>query len=159
MGFALSDIELTSSAFEQNDNIPARYTGEGEDVSPPLSWNNVPDGTRSFAVICHDPDAPLVIAEGTYGFAHWVLYNVPGSVTQLQENTSDYTTGKNDFGKEGYGGPMPPGGHGVHHYYFWVLALDREPDLEGGLTLWQLLARIEPHLLGMNRLVGNYERP
>lgn len=158
MGFALSGMELKSSAFEQGGNIPARHTGEGEDVSPALSWSNVPDGTRSFAVLCHDPDAPLVTPQGTYGFVHWTLYNIPASVKQLEEGTSDYTTGRNDFAKQGYGGPMPPNGHGVHRYYFWVLALDREPDLEAGLTMWELLAKIEPHILGMNRLVGNYER-
>ncbi len=89
---------------------------------------------------------------------HWVLYNIPASVTSLAEGVADYTQGKNDFGNSGYGGPMPPVGHGRHHYYFWVLALDKELDLEAGLTQWQLLARVEPSLIGMNRLVGNFER-
>ncbi len=71
---------------------------------------------------------------------------------------SQYTEGASDFGKDGYGGPMPPEGHGVHHYFFWVLALDEALDLEAGLTMEQLLAKIEPHVLGMNRLVGTYQR-
>lgn len=158
MGFALSTLQLTSPAFANGGAIPKKHTGEGEDVSPALEWSNVPDGTQSFAVICHDPDAPLVSPSGTYGFVHWVLYNIPGSVRSLAEGTSEYTRGKSDFGREGYGGPMPPNGHGVHHYFFWVLALNQELNLEPGLTLWQLLAKVEPHVIGMNRLVGTYER-
>ena len=157
MGFALSDMQLRSAAFESRGAIPARHTGEGEDVSPQLSWSGAPDGAKSFAVICHDPDAPLV-TPGTYGFVHWVLYDLPGSATGLEEGTGEGTAGANDFGGSGYGGPMPPEGHGVHHYFFWVLALDRELDLEPGLTLWQFLERAEPHIIGMNRLVGTYER-
>lgn len=157
MGFALSNMQLTSSAFATGGAIPARHTGEGEDVSPALEWTNVPDGTQSFALICHDPDAPLV-SPGTYGFVHWVLYNIPGSVRNLAEGTKEYTSGKSDFGRPGYGGPMPPNGHGRHHYFFWLLALDQELNLEPGLSLWQLLEKVEPHVIGMNRLVGTYER-
>lgn len=157
MGFALSDLALTSPAFRSGGAIPKRHTGEAEDVSPALSWSNVPDGTKAFAVICHDPDAPL-IKNDKYGFVHWVLYDIPGSVTALEEGTNEFTRGRNDFGNEGYGGPMPPPGHGVHQYYFWILALDAALDLEPGLDQWQLLERVEPHVLGMNRLVGTYER-
>lgn len=158
MGFALSDMTLTSSAFEPGTSIPAKHTGEGEDISPALSWSNPPEGTKSFAVICHDPDAPLVTPRGTYGFVHWVLYNIPASVSSLDEGMKEHTSGKSDFGKLGYGGPMPPNGHGTHQYYFWVLALNDELNLEAGLTLWELLERIEPQVTGMNRLVGLYER-
>jgi Raf kinase inhibitor-like YbhB/YbcL family protein len=158
MGFALSDMRVESSAFSHQEPIPSQYTGEGEDVSVPLSWSDAPDGVRSFAVICHDPDAPLC-KPGSYGFVHWAVYNIPASVTRLEEGGADrYTNGQNDFGKNGYAGPMPPEGHGTHHYYFWVLALDRETDLEPGLTMWELLERIEPHVIGMNRLVGTYRR-
>jgi len=157
MGFALSAMQLKSSAFQNRGEIPAKYTGEGANVSPPLEWTNVPEGTKSFAIICHDPDAPL-ISNGTYGFVHWLLYNIPASVTSLAEGGGDYTKGINDFNKEGYGGPMPPEGHGVHHYFFWVLALNKELNLEPGLSLWDFLERVEPHVLGMNRLVGVYER-
>lgn len=158
MGFALSEITLTSSAFTDGGAIPAKYTGEGEDVSPALSWRNAPEGTQAFAVVCHDPDAPLIGPRGTYGFVHWVLYNIPGDVTELPEGVSAYTTGQTDFGKTGYGGPMPPEGHGVHRYYFWVLALNANTQFEPGLSLWELLERIEPNVIGMNRLVGSYER-
>ena len=157
MGFALSDMTLTSSAFGRGEPIPTKHTGEGEDVSPALSWRGQPEGTRSYALICHDPDAPLV-KPGTYGFVHWVQYGIPGSIVELPEGGGDYIQGINDFGKPGYGGPMPPEGHGTHHYFFWLLALDADADLEPGLTMWGLLEKIEPNVIAMNRLVGTYTR-
>ncbi len=150
-------MQLTSPAFGAGGAIPAKHTGEGEDVSPALAWSDAPEGTRSFAVICHDPDAPLV-TPGRYGYVHWVLYNIPGSASSLKETTNEHTQGVSDFGRLGYGGPMPPEGHGVHHYFFWLLALDAEPDLEAGLGMWDLLEKTEPHVIGMNRLVGTYRR-
>jgi len=157
MGFALSDMTLTSSAFDRGGPIPTRHTGEGEDVSPALSWRGQPNGTKSYALICHDPDAPLV-KPGTYGFVHWVLYGIPGSIVEFPEGGGDCIQGINDFGKPGYGGPMPPEGHGTHHYFFWLLALDADVDLEPGLTMWGLLEKIEPNVIAMNRLVGTYTR-
>jgi len=156
--FALSDLQITSNAFSQNDQIPARHTGESDDISPALTWANVPKEARSLAVFCHDPDAPVISSAGNYGFVHWVYYNIPATTTNLPEGCSAYTSGKNDFGKSGYNGPMPPNGHGPHHYYFWVVALDATLNLEEGLTLSQLIEKIQPHTLGMNRLVGTYER-
>ena len=157
MGFALSDMTLMSSAFERGGPIPAKYTGEDDDVSPALSWSGQPEGTKSFALICHDPDAPLV-KPGTYGFVHWVLYGIPGSAAALREGTADYIQGINDFGNSGYGGPMPPEGHGTHHYFFWLLALDADLEIEPGLSMWELLEKIEPKVTAMNRLVGTYSR-
>lgn len=157
MKFALSDLRVTSPAFAEGAPIPSKHTGEGEDTSPPLEWSAVPDGTQSFAVICHDPDAP-VVSSGGYGFVHWVIYNIPGSATGLPEGVADHATGPSDFGKAGYGGPMPPNGHGTHRYFFWVLALGRAADLEPGLTMREFLEKIEPDVLGMNRLTGTYER-
>ena len=157
MGFALSEMKLVSSAFQERENIPEKFTGEGDDVSPALSWSNVPESTKSFALFCHDPDAPLV-TPGNYGFVHWVLYNIPASVTLLIEDDKSYTSGVNNFGNSGYGGPMPPEGHGLHHYFFWILALDAELDLEPDLSLAELLQAIEPSVIGMNRLVGAYSR-
>lgn len=157
MGFALSEMQLKSPAFENRGQIPQKHTGYGEDISPPLEWTNVAEGTRAFAIICHDPDAPLILP-GTYGFVHWVLYNIPGSAPGLPEGSGDYTKGVNDMNNQGYNGPKPPAGHGVHHYFWWLLALNKELNLEPGLTQWQLLDRIEPHVIGMNRLVGIYEK-
>jgi Raf kinase inhibitor-like YbhB/YbcL family protein len=157
MGFALSDMQLTSPAFGQGGPIPTRHTGEAQDLSPELAWSNVPEGTKSFAIICHDPDAPLV-KPGTYGFVHWVLYGIPASVSELPEGAEEYVQGVNDFGTAGYGGPMPPPGHGRHHYFFWLLALDTDDELPTGLSMWELLEKIEANLIGMNRLVGTYAR-
>lgn len=157
MAFALSTMQLESSAFAAGGAIPTKHTGEGDDVSPALSWQGAPEGTKGFAVICHDPDAPLV-QNGSYGFVHWVLYNLPAATSELKEGSGEGTPGLNDFGKTGYGGPMPPEGHGVHHYYFWVLALDKATGLPEGLKLHDVLKQVEPHLLGMNRLVGTYRR-
>lgn len=158
MGFALSNMQLTSTAFGQGGAIPSKHSGEGEDVSPDLTWADAPEGTKAFAVICHDPDAPLITSQGTYGFVHWVLYNIPSTTNSLSEGTSEHTSGKSGFGKQGYGGPMPPNGHGKHQYYFWILALSEEVEYESGLTMEELLARVEPICTGMNRLVGVYER-
>ncbi len=157
MGFALSSMQLTSSAFNDGTNIPQQYTGEGADISPQLSWTDAPEATKSFALICHDPDAPL-ISPGSYGYVHWVLYNIPFNINSLEENTDLYTSGVNDFGNLGYGGPMPPNGHGIHHYYFWLLALDLEPSLQEKLSLWELLSVVEPNVIGMNRLIAKYSR-
>ncbi|ATJ81914.1 YbhB/YbcL family Raf kinase inhibitor-like protein [Halomonas beimenensis] len=157
MAFAFSKLQVTSSAFENRQEIPIKYTGEGDDLSPPLEWANPPEGTKGYAVICHDPDAPLV-QHGSYGFVHWVLYNLPSSTTSLKEATSSGTRGRNDFNRNGYGGPMPPEGHGLHQYYFWVLALDKPTALPEGISMAELLKQVEPHLIGMNRLIGTYRR-
>lgn len=158
MGFAPSKMQLASAAFRNGAAIPTKHTGEGADVSPAMSWSDAPQGTKSFALVCHDPDAPLVSPGGTYGFVHWVLYNIPASVHELAEGTSEFTAGLHDGGNAGYMGPMPPNGHGVHHYFFWLLALDEETRLAKGLTLWQLLEKLEPHVIGMNRMYGTYQR-
>ena len=158
MGFAPSAMQLTSAAFAPMARIPKQYTGEGADISPPLAWRNAPPGTKSFALVVHDPDAPLVTTSA-YGFTHWVLYNIPGSVTELREAEKSFTSGHNSFGKPGYGGPMPPELHGVHHYYFWLFALRSDTKLAAGLSMQDLFAAIEPQVLGMNRLIGTYSRP
>ena len=158
MGFAPSTMQLTSTAIEYHKPIPDKHTGVAENTSPALAWTDAPKGTQGFAIICHDPDAPLVTPKGMYGFVHWVLYNIPASIDSLEEGTVRFTTGVNDAGKPGYTGPLPPPGHGKHHYYFWVLALGKETNLPPGLSLWELLKAIEPDVLGMNRLIGTYKR-
>jgi Raf kinase inhibitor-like YbhB/YbcL family protein len=150
--FFVADLEVSSPAFGPLGPIPAKHSGDGPDVSPPLEWSGVPDGTRSFAVVVHDPDAPLVD-----GFTHWVLYGIPGDVRSLEEGTGDYVPGRNNMGNQAYNGPAPPPGHGVHHYYFWVYALDTELDLEPGLDRRALLDRIEDHVIEQARFVGTYE--
>ncbi|MCB1844671.1 MAG: YbhB/YbcL family Raf kinase inhibitor-like protein [Halioglobus sp.] len=157
MKFALSDMQLKSDAFAPGGVIPRKYTGEGADISPALSWSGAPPATKSYALVCYDPDAPL-LADGACGFTHWLLYNVPASVSELSEGCDDFTSGLNHFDKQAYGGPMPPEGHGTHRYFFWLLALDKDLELPPGLTMKELLSAVEPSMLAMNRLVGTYER-
>lgn len=151
-------MQLTSSAFEALGRIPTTHTGEGEDISPVLAWSGAPANARAFALVCHDPDAPLLTPRA-YGWVHWVLYNIPASVTTLAEGESGYTCGTNEAGNARYNGPMPPEGHGLHHYYFWLMALDTDTKLPAGLSMVELFAAIEPHVIAMNRLVGVYSRP
>jgi Raf kinase inhibitor-like YbhB/YbcL family protein len=153
MGLNIQDLEISSPAFDAGGRIPTRHARDGDDVSPELRWSGVPDGTAQLAVVCHDPDAPL-----PHGFTHWVVYGIPADASGIEEGGGGrYTEGENDFGEQGYGGPMPPEGHGTHHYYFWVYALDTEVDAAPGLTREDLLDRIGDHIIEQNRVVGTYE--
>lgn len=150
-------LEIKSSAFKNGESIPVKYTGKGEDISPPLVWSDVPEGTKGFALISDDPDAPM----GTW--VHWVLYNIPANITSLPENLPKTETldngalqGKNDFRKYGYGGPCPPGG--THRYYFKVFALDTVIKAGPGLTKMQLLKAMDNHILARGELMGKYSR-
>jgi Raf kinase inhibitor-like YbhB/YbcL family protein len=145
-------LKLSSPAFAGHSRIPPRHAGDGEDLAPPLEWSGVPEGTRAFAVVVHDPDAPLVD-----GFTHWVAYGIPGDATGVPEGGGGVTQGSNSFGAEGYNGPAPPAGHGTHHYYFWVYALDDDLNVEPGLDRRALFARIEDHVIEQARLVGTYK--
>ncbi len=148
-----ADLEIGSPAFEPGGAIPERHTADGEDVSPEVTWSGVPDGTRQLAFICHDPDAPL-----PDGFTHWVVYGIPADETGIPEGGgSQFREGQNDFGNQGWNGPAPPEGHGVHHYYFWLYALDTEIDADPGLTRAELLDRIRDHVIEQARVVGTYE--
>lgn len=148
----VADLKVTSPAFDHHQRIPDKHSGDGEDVSPELMWSGAPEGTRGFAVVVHDPDAPLVD-----GFTHWVAYNIPAAVNHLPQGGGDQVTqGSNSFGNSGYNGPAPPAGHGTHHYYFWVYALDDDLDLPPGLDRRRLLERIEDHVLEQARLVGTF---
>ncbi len=148
-------IQVSSPAFEAGGAIPQKYTGEGEDTSPPLEWSGLPEGTREIALICDDPDAPT-----PKPFVHWVLYKIPADTTSLAEGSTPQGSfeGRNDFGSTGYGGPMPPEGHGVHHYHFKVYALDAELDAPEGLSKDQVMSAMEGHVLDEGELVGTYER-
>jgi len=151
------DIELTSSAFAESGMIPPQYTCDGQDVSPPLRWESVPEGTGSIALICDDPDAPM----GT--FVHWVLYNLPANVKELPEGVPVEETlpngarqGTSDFGTTGYGGPCPPGG--THRYFFKIYALDAPVELSACATKAELLGAMEGHILAQGQLMGKYKR-
>lgn len=151
-------FQLSSSAFGNGEQIPAIYTGDGADHSPPLAWSDQPAGTASFALVCDDPDAP----RGTW--VHWVLFNLPGNARELpQQLPTDGTLpggarqGQNDFGRLGYGGPAPPRGR-PHRYFFKLYALDARLDLPVGATKAQLLSAIEGHVLAEAQLLGTYQR-
>ncbi len=150
-------LQLTSSAFSHSESIPARYTCEGEDLSPPLAWSGAPAGTQSFALIMDDPDAP----GGT--FVHWVVYNLPANVTSLPEGIrSDASLpqgavhGQNSWGRRDYGGPCPPSG--THRYFFTLYALDRQLSLAPGATKEALLQAMEGHILAQAQLMGTYQK-
>jgi Raf kinase inhibitor-like YbhB/YbcL family protein len=148
-------ITLTSTAFSEGAPIPSDYTCDGADISPPLAWSEVPSGTQSLALIVDDPDAP----RGTW--VHWVLYNVPATVTELPPNVplerslpNGAKQGRNDFGKIGYGGPCPP--RGTHRYYFKLYALDTQLALDAGATKQELLDAMAGHILAEGQLMGTY---
>jgi Raf kinase inhibitor-like YbhB/YbcL family protein len=144
-------LALHSPAFSNHEPIPRRHARDGDNVAPALEWSGVPDGTKAFAVVVHDPDAPPVD-----GFTHWVAYGIPSAATGLPEGGGDAIVGVNSSGDSGYRGPGPPPGHGPHHYYFWVYALDEDLDLEPGLDRRALLERIEDHVIEQARLIGIY---
>lgn len=151
--FNVADLAVSSPAFEPHGAIPARHCAEGENVAPALQWTGTPAGTRSFAIVMHDPDAPLVD-----GFTHWVAYGIAGDATGLPEGGGDAVAGVHSRGRPGYTGPAPPPGHGLHHYYFWLYALDADLALEPGLGRRDLLARIEDHVIEQARVVGTFQR-
>lgn len=155
MSLKLGNLRITSSAFGPGGKIPKRHAGDGDNLSPPLEWSGAPKGTKEFALLCFDPDAPL-----PRGFVHWVLYGIPADVTKVAEGQGPkaFVGGVNGTGKTGYMGPYPPNGHGVHHYYFWIYALDNPLILKPGLNLEQTIDAISPHILEQARIVGTYER-
>ncbi|HZR18827.1 MAG TPA: YbhB/YbcL family Raf kinase inhibitor-like protein [Verrucomicrobiae bacterium] len=151
-------MQLTSTAFGEGQSIPSKYTCDGENVSPPLSWNGLPQGTKSLALIADDPDAP----SGTW--VHWVLYDLPPTTTELPEGLakSQYIPGGakqglNDFKHLGYGGPCPPPGK-AHRYYLKLYALDRVLELKPGATKNEVERAMEKHTLAQSQLMGMYKR-
>jgi Raf kinase inhibitor-like YbhB/YbcL family protein len=158
-------IRITSSAFAQGHPIPKKHTGEGEDVSPALAWSDLPEKTKELVLICDDPNAPT-----PEPWVHWVIYNLPGTIKGLPEGLPRKTRlkepagalqGKNSWPAAeaiGYRGPMPPRGHGVHHYYFKLYALDAHVVLEPGLDKKTVLEKIHNHVLDTGVLMGTYER-
>jgi len=151
---------LTSTAFAPNGPIPAKYTCEGADTSPPLEWSGAPSGIRSFALIVDDPDAPDP-AKPQRVYVHWVVYNILASATKLPENAaksglpSGAVQGSNDWGKQTYGGPCPPIGR--HRYFFKLSALDTELKLNNPNKA-QLEKAMQGHIVGNAQLIGTYQK-
>ena len=151
-------FQISSSAFDEGQPIPTRYTADNRNVSPPLLWTDPPAGTLSLALVCEDPDAP----RGTW--THWVLFNLPPTTRSLAKGlpptspTQDGAEqGVNDFGKVGYGGPSPPPGK-PHRYFFKLFALDQMLDLPPGASRAQLLSAMKGHVLGEAEIMGTYQR-
>ncbi|MGH7950586.1 MAG: YbhB/YbcL family Raf kinase inhibitor-like protein [Limisphaerales bacterium] len=155
---SVMNIEITSAAFSEGGLIPQKYTCQGDDISPPLKWAAAPPNTKSFTLICEDPDAP------TGAWTHWVIYNLPPNVTELSENVPKTETisggakqGLNSFKKIGYGGPCPPAGK-PHRYFFKMYALDAMLNLKSGVTKKELLKAMNGHVLAEGQLMGTYQR-
>jgi Raf kinase inhibitor-like YbhB/YbcL family protein len=150
-------MQLTSPAFAEGGTIPKQYTGDGKNVSPPLEWTEVPEGVKSFTLICDDPDAP----RGTW--VHWVFFNIPPDMRSLSEGVPSDTHpgganhGINDFKELGYGGPAPPRGK-PHRYFFKLYALDTPLDLKVGATKQQVVQAMEGHVRAIAQLMGQYGR-
>ena len=151
-------LSLSSAAFTEGDRIPEQYTCEGSDISPPLSWNDVPEGTKSFVLICDDPDAPM----GTWD--HWLIYNIPADSEGLSEAvptdeslTDGSKQGLNSWEKKSYGGPCPPPGD-PHRYFFKLYALDTMLTLTGDADKSTLENEMQEHILAEAQLMGTFSR-
>ncbi len=151
-------MDLWSPAFKNGEMIPVKFTCDGEDISMPLSWNGAPGGVKSFALIMDDPDAPMQV------FTHWVLYNIPPTLTSLPEGISKEREvpqglqGINDFGEVGYGGPCPPRTHQPHRYFIRLYALDSALQLRGGARVGDVRRSMEGHVMASAELMGRYGR-
>jgi Raf kinase inhibitor-like YbhB/YbcL family protein len=163
LGLALNGealaMKFTSKNFDHEGFIPQVFTCEGEDKSPELSWGDVPEGAKSLALICYDPDAPDPDAPKMI-YDHWVLYNLPASSKGLKEGEKDFPQGtglgKNSWGRNDYGGPCPP--IGVHRYFFNLYALDKTLDLPDGSNKKQVTDAMEGHVIEHKVLMGKYKK-
>ncbi len=153
----MASINVTSSVFDNNSTIPKKYSCDGDDVSPPLCWEGAPENTKSFVLICDDPDAPMGI------WVHWVVFDISANKTSFPEDvdpkTLGATEGQNSWGskKYGYGGPCPPSG--IHRYYFKIFALDIEKlNLDKNATKQDVETAMKGHIVAQGELMGTYSR-
>jgi hypothetical protein len=149
---AMASIQITSTAFQNNGTIPRQYTCDGQDINPPLVIEDCPKGTKSIALICDDPDAPVGI------WVHWVIWNIFPDVKEIKENIvpTGAIVGVNDFRQNRYGGPCPPSG--THRYFFKVYALDTMLGISPNSTKADLEKAMKGHILGQGELIGLYKR-
>ena len=162
-------MKVVSSGFEDNATLDVKFSVEGADISPPLAWSEVPAETKSFALICDDPDAPSPRRPAAEPWVHWVIFNIPPDRSELPEGIGntlrpealpEASQGKNSWPNDnvGYRGPAPPPGSGPHRYFFKIYALDAMLNLEAGATKQQLLEAMSGHVVAEAQLVGIYER-
>lgn len=146
-------MKIASPVFENNGNIPEKYTCDGEEINPPLEFSDVPENTKSLALIVDDPDAPI-----PGGFVHWIVFNISPDTANIEENSipKDATEGMTSEGKTGYVGPCPPSG--VHHYQFKLYALDEMLDLSSSAKREDVEKATEGHILNQAMIVGLYQR-
>lgn len=145
----IQTLKVFSTAFSHNGHIPAEYTCDGKDINPPIEVADIPEGTKSLAMIMEDPDAPRGV------FDHWVVWNIPPNEA-IAEESNPGISGLNDFGKTGYGGPCPPSG--VHRYFFRLYALDIKLDIPAGADKQTLIDAMQGHILGQGETMGLYQR-
>lgn len=143
-------MKISSTAFGHNENIPSKYTCNGQNYNPPLTFEEVPPDAKSLVLIVEDPDAPSKV------FTHWVIYNMPPSTQQIPQNQapSNSILGMTDFGKAEYGGPCPPSG--THQYFFKLFAIDTMLSLPKGASKEEVLKAMEGHVLETSELIGLY---
>jgi Raf kinase inhibitor-like YbhB/YbcL family protein len=147
----IHDLSIDSTDFAPGGPLDPRFSADGGNTLPRLRISGAPQDAVELAVICHDPDAPL-----PHGFTHLTLYGIPTSTVEITPETiGEFRAGPNDTGQSGYFGPQPPAGHGVHHYYFWVYALDTA--VEGTPTRSEFLDRYAEHIVEQNRVIGTFE--
>ncbi len=147
-------MNLRSEEFAHGEPMPNKYSREGDELSPPFVWDGVPEEADALALLCEDPDAP-----GEQPFTHWVVFNIPTEKTGLPEGGPiPGTEGRNDFGEQGYGGPMPPEGDGPHRYFFRLYAIDRVLDLQPDAGREQLVQAMQGHAIDQAEWMGTYER-
>jgi Raf kinase inhibitor-like YbhB/YbcL family protein len=152
-------LVLASPAFAPGGAIPTEYTCDGADISPPLTWSGVPEGTKSLVLVVEDPDAPSGI------FRHWAAYDIAAGARGLQAGYGPnrpavgFRAARNDFGAAGYGGPCPPKGHGMHHYHFRLFAIGRLTlDLTRSASAGDVLKAAEPYAIQQTEVIGTYQR-
>ena len=162
-------MNLTSSDFENNTKIDKKNTVEGQNISPHLTWSDMPPDTKSLALICEDPDAPSPRRPAAEPWVHWIIFNIPPDQSELPpaierklkaDEVPGALQGVNSWPNDnvGYRGPAPPPGSGKHHYFFKLYALDIMLDLNAGATKQQLLKAMTGHILAEDELVGFFER-
>lgn len=150
MALNIQDLSISSPQFAFGERIPDAHSAEGGNAAVDLEISGVPEGTVELAVICHDPDAPL-----PRGFTHWVIHGIEPAATRITgARSAEYRQGPNSRGQNAYSGPRPPAGHGTHHYYFWVYALDTAVQGEPGRE--EFLADYASNIIEQNRTVGTF---